>query len=54
MATSDIKFEPMISSWFPGLERFRLKVLEVIGEPGYDVKDAQDGPSLRIVAAYRT
>jgi hypothetical protein len=34
MATPDIKFETLITSGFPELNRFRLKVHEVVMEPG--------------------
>jgi quercetin dioxygenase-like cupin family protein len=49
MATSDIKFETLISSGFPELNRFRLKVHEVVMEPGDYPEHTHKGPGLRIV-----
>jgi hypothetical protein len=49
MTTSDIKFEPPISSGFPALNRFRLKVHEVVMEPGAYPEHMHEGPGLRIV-----
>jgi quercetin dioxygenase-like cupin family protein len=49
MATSDTKFETLISSGFPELNRFRLKVHEVVMPPGDYPEHTHDGPGLRIV-----
>ena len=49
MSTSDIKFEALISSGFPELNRFRLKVHEVVMEPGDYPEHTHEGPGLRIV-----
>ena len=49
MATSDIKYETLISSRFPDLDRLRLKVHEVIREPDDCVEHTHDGPWLRII-----
>jgi hypothetical protein len=49
MATSDIKFETLISSGCPELNRFRLKVHEVVMEPRDYPEHTHEGPGLRIV-----
>ena len=49
MTTSDIKFETLISSGFPELNRFRLKVHEVVMEAGDYPEHTHEGPGLRIV-----
>jgi quercetin dioxygenase-like cupin family protein len=49
MSTSDIKFETLISSGFPELNHFRLKVHEVVMEPGDYPEHTHEGPGLRIV-----
>jgi quercetin dioxygenase-like cupin family protein len=49
MDTSDIKFETSITSGFPALNRFRLKVHEVVMEPGDYPEHTHEGPGLRIV-----
>ena len=49
MDTSDIKFETPITSGFPELNRFRLKVHEVVMEPGDYPEHTHERPGLRIV-----
>jgi quercetin dioxygenase-like cupin family protein len=49
MTTSDIKCETLIRSGFPALNRFRLKVHEVVMEPGDYPEHTHEGPGLRIV-----
>jgi hypothetical protein len=49
MATPDITFETQITSGFPELNRFRLKVHDVVMEPGDYPEHTHEGPGPRIV-----